>query len=139
MFEVTGDVLDPRPLLDFVSKRESGAVVVFLGTVRSENEGRAVSRLEYEAYAPMAAKEMRRIGEEIRERWPATEVAMQHRVGRLEVGETAVVIAVSSPHRAEAFAACQYAIDRLKEIVPIWKKEVWEGGEAWLEGERGDS
>jgi molybdopterin synthase catalytic subunit len=97
-------------------------VVVFLGTVRSENEGRAVSHLEYEAYAPMAEKEMRRIGEEIRERWPVAAVAMRHRIGRLEVGETAVIIAVSAPHRAEAFAACQYAIDRLKEVVPIWKK-----------------
>jgi molybdopterin synthase catalytic subunit len=82
----------------------------------------------------MAVKEMQRIGDELRSRWQITEVAMRHRIGRLEVGETCLIVAVSAPHRQDAFAACHYAIDRLKETVPIWKKEVWEGGEAWVEG-----
>jgi molybdopterin synthase catalytic subunit len=134
VFDVTRDVLDPQPLLDFVRKDESGAVVVFHGVVRGRSEGRRVLYLEYDAYVPMAVKEMQRIGEELRARWQVTAVAMRHRIGRLEVGETCLVVAVSAPHRKDAFAACHYAIDRLKETVPIWKKEVWEGGEAWVEG-----
>ena len=134
MFEVTRDKLDPQPLIDFVRKDESGAVVLFHGVVRGRSEGRRVLYLEYDAYVPMAVKEMQRIGDELRSRWQVTEVAMRHRIGRLEVGETCLIVAVSAPHRQAAFAACHYAIDRLKETVPIWKKEVWEGGEAWVEG-----
>jgi molybdopterin synthase catalytic subunit len=134
MFEITQDALDTQPLVDFVRKDESGAVVLFYGVVRGENQGRKVLCLEYDAYAPMAVKEMREIGDEMRSRWPITGVAMRHRIGRLGVGETSLIIAVSAPHRQDAFAACHYAIDRIKEVVPIWKKEVWEGGEAWVEG-----
>jgi molybdopterin synthase catalytic subunit len=134
MFDVTCDKLDPQPLIDFVRKDESGAVVLFHGVVRGWSEGRRVLCLEYDAYVPMAVKEMQRIGDELRARWQVTEVAMRHRIGRLEVGETCLIVAVSAPHRQDAFAACHYAVDRLKETVPVWKKEVWEGGETWVEG-----
>jgi molybdopterin synthase catalytic subunit len=134
VFEVTRDPLDPQPLLDFVRKDESGALVCFYGVVRGESEGRRVFHLEYDAYVPMAVKEMQKIGDEIRSRWQITEVAMCHRIGQLEVGETCLFVAVSAPHRHDAFAACHHAIDRIKESVPIWKKEVWEGGEAWVQG-----
>ncbi len=137
MFEITREVLEPRPLLDLVREDESGAVVLFCGVVRGQNQRRKVLYLEYDAYAPMAVKEMRKIGEEMRSRWPIAGVAMRHRIGRLEVGETSLIIAVSAPHRQDAFAACHYAIDRMKEAVPIWKKEVWEGGEAWVESHAG--
>lgn len=134
IFDVTYDVLDVGPLLEAVRTDRDGAVVLFCGTVRGENEGRKVLHLEYDAYASMAAKAMRQIGDEIVSRWPDAKVAMRHRLGRLSVGEISIVIAVGAPHRQEAFEACRYAIDRVKEIVPIWKKETWEGGEAWLEG-----
>jgi molybdopterin synthase catalytic subunit len=112
----------------------AGAICTFLGVVRDNNLGREVDYLEYEAYPDMAVPAMQRIAGEIRERWDVIEVAMVHRVGRLEIGEVSVGIAISSPHRAEAFEACHYAIDRLKETVPIWKKEVWADGEEWTEG-----
>lgn len=134
MFELTDDVLDPKPLIEEVQHSASGALVLFLGVVRDQNQGRKVRFLEYDAYRSMAEKEMRHVGDEIATRWPTARIAMRHRVGRLAVGETALVIAVSAPHRSEAFEACRYAIDRIKEIVPIWKKEVWEDGEAWMEG-----
>ena len=134
MFDLTDEPLDPNAVTEQVRHPGSGAIVVFLGVVRGEDQGRKVQYLEYDAYRPMAEKEMRKIGEEALGRWPAARIAMRHRFGRLEVGETALVIAVSAPHRAEAFEACRYAIDRIKETVPIWKKEVWEDGEAWLEG-----
>jgi molybdopterin converting factor subunit 1 len=134
IIDLTEERLDPGPVIDAVLHPGSGAVVVFLGTVRDEDQGRKVRYLEYDAYRSMAEKEMQRIGEELLARWPAARIAMRHRFGRLEVSETALVIAVSAPHRADAFEACRYAIDRIKEIVPIWKKEVWDDGEAWLEG-----
>jgi molybdopterin synthase catalytic subunit len=134
-FEITAEPLDPRPIAEAVRRDASGAVVVFLGVVRDNSMGRRVLYLEYDAYPEMATQVMRRIAEEAAARWPLTGVAMRHRTGRLEIGETSLVIAVSSPHRAEAFAACHHLIDRFKEVVPIWKKEVWEGGEVWIEGE----
>ncbi len=134
MFEVTSEPLDPQRLMDFVRKDESGAVVLFYGVVRNVNEGRRVQYLEYDAYRGMAIKKMREVAEEVRARWPITEIGMIHRMGRLEVGEAALMVAVSSPHRREAFEACQQAVDRVKEIVPVWKKEVGEGGEIWVEG-----
>ena len=133
-FAVTEEALDPRPVIESVHEPGSGAVVLFLGVVRDEDQGRRVRYLEYEAYRPMAVKELRRVGQEVAARWPSVRVAMRHRVGRLAVGETALVVAVAAPHREEAFAACGYTVDRIKAIVPIWKKEVWEDGEAWLEG-----
>ncbi len=111
-----------------------GAVCLFLGVVREENAGRRVLRLEYEAYQEMALPLMERIAAETRERFPVTAVRLVHRLGRLEVGETSVAVAVSSPHRDEAFKACRFAIDTLKSTVPIWKKEHYLDGSAWLEG-----
>lgn len=134
-FEVTSEPLDPRPLAEAVRRDDSGAVAVFLGVVRDNSMGRRVLYLEYDAYPEMATRVMRRIAEEAAARWPLTGVAMAHRTGRLEIGDTSLVIAVSSPHRAEAFAACHHLVDRFKEVVPVWKKEVWEGGEVWIEGE----
>ncbi len=135
LFEVTAEPLDPQRLTSAVRKDESGAVALFLGVVRDNSRGRRVLYLEYDAYPEMATRVMRRIAEEALERWPLTDVAMQHRTGRLEIGETSLLIAVSSPHRKEAFEACHHLVDRFKEVVPIWKKEVWEGGEVWIEGE----
>jgi molybdopterin synthase catalytic subunit len=109
-----------------------GGMVFFEGTVRNSTEGKTVLRLEFEAYVPMAVKEMRKIAEFITEKWKATHVAIHHRTGMLEIGETAVIIGVSTPHRKAAFEACAYAIDTLKETVPIWKKEIFVDGEVWV-------
>jgi molybdopterin synthase catalytic subunit len=115
-----------------VADPAAGAIVTFAGTTRRENAGRAVIRLEYEAYESMALSEMRKIANQAGERWKIVRIAIRHRVGRVDIGETSVAIAVSAAHRAEAFEACRFAIDRLKEIVPIWKKEYFEGGEVWV-------
>lgn len=134
-FEVTDRVLDAQSLIARVRQDEAGAVLIFLGVVRDNNLGSKVLWLEYDAYPEMAEKVMRGIAEEAMGRWPLTDIAIQHRTGRLEIGETSLLIAVSSPHRREGFEAGQWLVDRFKEIVPIWKKEVWEGGEEWIEGE----
>jgi molybdopterin synthase catalytic subunit len=136
LFEVTSRPLEPQRLVDHVRKDEAGAVALFYGVVRNENMGRRVLYLEYDAYPEMAERTMRQISEEIAARYPITDVAIQHRTGRLEIGETSLLVAVSSPHRKEAFEACHALVNRLKEVVPIWKKEVWEGGEEWIEGEK---
>jgi len=136
LFEITPAELDPRRLIEHVRMDESGAVALFSGVVRNNNLGRRVMHLDYDAYPEMAERVMREIADEIREQWPAViDVAIQHRTGRLEIGETSLLVAVSSPHRKEAFEACHTLVDRFKEVVPIWKKEVWEGGEEWIEGE----
>jgi|SRR5438093_8981004 len=135
LFEITTAVLDPQRLIDHVRKDESGAVALFSGVVRNETHGRRVLYLEYDAYPEMAERVMREIAEEAMTRWPITDVAVQHRTGRLEIGETSLLIAVSAPHRKEAFEACHALVDKFKEVVPVWKKEVWEGGEEWIEGE----
>jgi molybdopterin synthase catalytic subunit len=111
-----------------------GAVCLFVGVVRNENRGRPVLRLEYEAYEEMARPLMEEIAAETGRRFPVTEVRLVHRLGTLEIGEASVVVAVSSPHRAEAFAACRFAIDTLKAQVPIWKKELYADGSEWLDG-----
>ncbi|HXG36244.1 MAG TPA: molybdenum cofactor biosynthesis protein MoaE [Dehalococcoidia bacterium] len=134
-FEITSQPLDPGKLAQRVRQDESGAVLLFLGVVRNHNLGRRVLYLEYDAYPEMAEKVMRAIAREAMQRWQLTDIAMQHRTGRLEIGETSLLIAVASPHRKEGFQAGQWLVDRFKEIVPIWKKEVWEGGEEWIEGE----
>ena len=134
LFEVTSKPLDPDKVVEAVGADEAGAVVLFYGVVRDENLGRRVLYLEYDAYPEMAEKVMRDLSSEIKDRWPIREVAAQHRTGRLEIGETSLLVAVSSPHRREAFEACHAYVDRLKEAVPIWKKEVFEGGEEWIEG-----
>ena len=110
-----------------------GAVCLFVGVVRNENQGRAVLRLEYEAYEEMALPLMEEIAAETGRLYPVTDVRLVHRLGRLEIGEASVAVAVSSPHRAEAFAACRFAIDALKARVPIWKKELYADGSAWLD------
>lgn len=117
---------------DFVQEDGAGGVVTFIGTVRDQTKGKKVLRLEFEAYAPMAISEMTKIAEDVREKWSAFKVAIHHRVGVLEIGDIAVVIAVSTPHRKAAFEACEFGIDTLKETVPIWKKEVFEDGEVWV-------
>jgi molybdopterin synthase catalytic subunit len=116
----------------------SGAIATFTGLVRDHNQGRRVRFLEYEAYVPLAVRALSLIVEETQTAWPAVRVAIHHRIGRLDVGEASVIIAAMSPHRADAFAACRYAIERVKQIVPIWKREHFEGGEVWLEGATAD-
>lgn len=126
-------------LLRRVRHPHAGAVVLFLGTVRDNPQGPRVLHLDYEAYERLATAEMQRIAREVTERWPVVGVALEHRVGRLEVGEVSVAVAVSAPHRKDAFEAGRYAIDTLKVRVPIWKKEVWEGGARWVGAEEGES
>ena len=112
----------------------AGAVTSFLGTVRDKNQGRKVTALDYEAYEPLAVRIFERIADEIAREWPDTVLALHHRTGTLKIGEVSVAIAVASPHRAAAFAACRYAIERVKQIAPIWKRELFEGGDTWIEG-----
>lgn len=109
-------------------------MATFLGLVRNHNRGRGVRYLEYEAYEPLALKAFERILAEAAERWPDLALAIHHRVGRLDIGEASVAIAAASPHRANAFAACRYAIERVKQIAPIWKREFFDGGDVWIEG-----
>ena len=135
LFEVTADPLDARRLEAAVSHKGAGAICTFTGVVRDSSRGRSVTHLDYEAYAEMATAQMRRIADEIAEQWPEARVAMAHRTGRLEIGEASVVVCVSCPHRAEAIAACRWGIDRLKESVPIWKKEHAADGTYWIEGD----
>ena len=134
LIEITPEPLDPRRLEAAVTHPGAGAICTFTGIVRDNSRGEAVTHLEYEAYTGMAEDQMRAICSEIADRWPDARVAVAHRVGRLEIGEPSVVVSVSSPHRAEAIAACKWGIDRLKESVPIWKKEFAAGGAAWIEG-----
>jgi molybdopterin synthase catalytic subunit len=115
-----------------------GAVVTFLGLVRNHNVGRRVHYLEYEAFEPLAVKAFGRIADEVHERWPGAVLALYHRIGRLEIGETSVAIAAASAHRRDAYAACRYAIERVKQIAPIWKREFFDGGDVWIEGATAD-
>jgi molybdopterin synthase catalytic subunit len=133
MIDIVETDITIEPLVEHVRKHSNGAVVTFLGVVRGVSRGRNVLYLEYEAYREMAVRKMQQVTDEVHEKWAIYDIAMVHRVGHLEVGERSVAIAVGAPHRRAAFEACEYAIDRLKEIVPIWKKEVWEGGEAWID------
>src|SRR2546426_626589 len=135
LFELSVDPLDARRLETAVEHSGAGAICTFTGIVRDSSRGRSVTHLEYEAYAEMATAEMRKIAAEIAERWPEARVAMAHRTGRLEIGEASVVVSVSCPHRAEAIAACKWGIDRLKETVPVWKKEHAADGTYWIEGD----
>jgi molybdopterin synthase catalytic subunit len=111
-----------------------GAVVTFLGLVRNHNLGRRVRYLEYEAYEPLALKAFERIAAEMHGRWPSARLALHHRIGRLDVGEASIAIVVRSPHRGDAYAACRYVIERVKQIAPIWKREFFDGGDVWIEG-----
>lgn len=132
---VSDNVIDPRRVENLVADEASGALVTFAGTVRDHARGKPVTALEYEAYPPAAEKMLEQIGDEIFERWGIRNVAIQHRYGLLQIGETSVVIAVSSPHRDAAFEACRYAIERIKMIVPIWKREIYEDGAVWIGSE----
>ncbi len=132
MIEITYDALNLNEIVDRVAQSSNGAIVTFLGTTRNHTGSRKVLFLEYEAYRPMADKQLAVVAEEIREKWQVQDVAICHRLGRLEIGEASLAVAVASPHRQVAFEACQYSIDRIKQIVPIWKKEFFEGGEVWV-------
>lgn len=133
MVEITREIIDYATLTERVRANGAGAVVTFLGTVRELTDGKRTASLEYEAYPEMAERKMREIEAEARERWPIIEAALVHRVGHLELGEVSVAIAVSCPHREQAFEACRYLIDRVKEVVPIWKRENWAtGGSDWV-------
>jgi molybdopterin synthase catalytic subunit len=125
--------LDVAATMARVSGPGMGGIVTFLGAVRDEARGRAIHHLEYESYPEMAEREMQKIADRASERWPDAKVAIAHRAGHLEVGELAVVVVAAAPHRAEAFAACRFAIDTLKQTVPIWKKEVATDGEYWVD------
>src|SRR6516164_2196699 len=133
MVVLTREPIDYHALTESVRRPGCGAVVTFLGTVRDLTNERVTVALDYEAYPGMAEKTMADIEADVRSRWPVGDIALIHRLGRLEVGEISVAVAVSSPHRAQAFEACRHAIDRLKELVPIWKKENWvDGGTEWV-------
>ena len=118
--------------LALVASPHAGGIVHFVGTVRDNTKGRQVIRLEFEAYAPMAISEMEKIAQRVKAKWPIEKIAIHHRIGNLGIGDIAVIIAVSTPHRKAAFEACQFAIDTLKETVPIWKKEIFADGEIWV-------
>jgi MoaE-MoaD fusion protein len=131
-FRLSDAPLSLEAVVDEVASREAGAVATFVGTTRVHSRGRTVTHLEYEAYEGMAEREMEAIADELRARYELCDVAIHHRVGRVGIGDRSVVIAVSAPHRQDALAACKDAIDTLKERVPLWKKEVYEGGEEWI-------
>ncbi|EGQ26528.1 molybdenum cofactor biosynthesis protein large subunit [Sporosarcina newyorkensis 2681] len=131
-FELVDTPIDPQKYSEFVLHPAAGAVTVFTGHVREWTHGVRTLYLAYEAYIPMAEKKLAEIGAEMEEKWPGVRVAMAHRIGELKISDIAVVIAVSSPHRQAAYEANEYAIERIKEVVPIWKKEIWEDGEEWI-------
>ncbi|PAD41657.1 molybdopterin (MPT) converting factor, subunit 2 [Bacillus sp. 7520-S] len=132
MFQLTNKPIDVQQVINQVTDRNCGAIATFIGTVREFTNGKKTVRLEYIAYESMAEKMLKRIGAEINERWPGTHVAIVHRIGVLDISEAAVVIAVSSPHRQAAYEANAYAMERIKAMVPIWKKEIWEDGSSWI-------
>jgi molybdopterin converting factor subunit 1 len=132
LFRVVDEPLSLAAVVEAVSRVSQGGVVTFTGVVRDHSKGKRVTRLDYEAYAPMAERKLADIAREAREQWPGAEVAVMHRVGTLVPGDLAVVIAASAPHRREAFRACEHVIERLKQDVPIWKKEYAEDGEVWV-------
>jgi molybdopterin synthase catalytic subunit/molybdopterin converting factor small subunit len=133
IYRVVTEPLSPDSIAAEVDDPGAGGIVIFSGVVRNETDGRPVKFLEYEAHAPMAEVKMREIGESLRARWPGVKrVAMLHRIGRLEIGEASVLIAVAAAHRGDAFEACRHAIDTLKRTVPVWKKEHFEDGEVWV-------
>ncbi len=134
-YRVVRDPIDPNEVARQVITPAIGAVVVFIGTVRETSRGKTITHLVYEAYEEMAVRRLRQVGDEIRERWDLDQVAITHRVGRMDLEEISVAIAVAAPHRKAAFRACEYAIDRLKEIVPIWKEEHATDGHTWIEGQ----
>lgn len=135
MISITEYPIDIPSAIRGVQSPQAGGIDLFAGTVRNQSRGRRVRAIEYSAYTPMAEKMMAEIETELRRKWALHKVVLVHRIGTLHVGEVSVVTAVSAAHRAEAFEACRYAIDRIKEIVPIWKKEIFEEGQAWVVGQ----
>lgn len=131
-FRITKDAIYPQDVIHLVENRNAGAINLFIGTVRELTNGRRTISLEYEAYEGMAEKKLRDIGDEILSEYPDSTVAIVHRIGRLGISDIAVIVAVSSPHRVQSFDACRFAIERVKQIVPIWKKEILEDGEYWV-------
>ncbi len=132
MFRVQNVAIDLNELVRYVTDAEAGAIATFIGTTRNNNEGRQVIALDYEAYPEMAEKELKRIGAEAAQKWSICRMAIIHRLGPVQIGEASVIIAVSSAHRDAAFAASRFAIEEIKKTVPIWKKEVFDGGEVWI-------
>jgi molybdopterin synthase catalytic subunit len=130
--KITSQPLDIAACINASMSDTCGGIDVFIGTVRSATKGKRVVRLEFEAYEPMALKEMQKISDEMKAQWPVQSIVMHHRTGILQIGEVPVIIAVAAAHRDAAFDACRYAIDTLKQTVPIWKKEVFEDGEIWV-------
>jgi molybdopterin synthase catalytic subunit len=139
LYRVTAEPLVAQELTDLVRSDDCGAVTLFYGVVRDHSEGRDVERMEYEAHASMALKKLREVGAEAKSRFPIREIGIWHRTGMLELGEASLLVAVASEHRKEAFEVCQWAVDRVKEIVPVWKKEHWRDGGAWVEGHAVDT
>lgn len=137
MFRITRKALGLQEVVDFVTDPEAGAIVTFIGTTRNNNDGRKVIALDYEAYPEMAEKELARLGEEAKKRWNIQRMAIVHRIGPVQITETSVIIAVSAAHRRDAFEACRFAIEEIKKSVPIWKKELFEGGEVWIGSQSG--
>ncbi|HEX9438975.1 MAG TPA: molybdenum cofactor biosynthesis protein MoaE [Roseiflexaceae bacterium] len=136
-YAITTEPLDPAPLVKLVESPDMGAIVTFAGVVRNNFGGRATAYLEYEAYAPMAVGVLRQLAEEARAQWGTGAIAIHHRIGRLEIGATAVLIVVAAPHRHEAFAAAEQIMDRIKQVAPIWKKESWADGQSeWVGNEK---
>ena len=138
MFRVITQPIDLQELVRFVTDAEAGAIATFIGTTRNNNDGRTVIALDYDGYAEMAEKELARIGEDAKKRWQICRMAIVHRLGPVQITEASVMIAVSSGHREAAFAACRFAIEEIKRTVPIWKKEVFEGGEVWIGTQTGE-
>ena len=130
--KITNEILAIEACINWVMTPQAGGIDVFIGTVRDQTKGKKVVRLEFEAYEKMAMSEMQKIADEMMKQWPLHKILIHHRTGILQIGEVPVIIAVSASHRAAAFEACRYAIDTLKQTVPIWKKEVFEDGEEWV-------
>ena len=134
-YRITHDVIDTRAIASQLQRPEAGAICIFEGIVRNNSKGKTTRYLEYEGYETMALAKMEEIGAFVRKAWEIDAVGIVHRLGRLEIGETSVAIIITSPHRRASFDACEYAIDKLKKVVPIWKKEFFEDGEVWIEGQ----
>ena len=132
LIQITDLPIAPDAVINLVRTDNSGAINVFIGTVRNSTQNREVIKLAFEAYESMALKELQKIVDQVKARWPVNEIAIHHRVGELAIGDVPVVIAVSTPHRSEGFEACEFAIDTLKLAVPIWKKEIFADGEEWV-------
>jgi molybdopterin synthase catalytic subunit len=133
MIKISSQPIDIQDCIDAAQSERAGAIDVFVGTVRNHNNAKEVVRLEFEAYDTMAVKKMEELAQQAKSRWEIEKIVMIHRKGVLDIGDVAVVIAVSTPHRAASFEACQWLIDTLKQVVPIWKKEIYQNGEEWLE------